>query len=660
MASLTGRKAQAYSEKNIQVFRGIDGPRKRPTMYLGERGDQMVWRALKELVDNAIDEAFSGRNDTVELYLDPKNDTYIVADHAEGIPVGFNKAEGKSTLDIVFTELHGGGKFDDSAYKNSVGVNGLGAACTNAVSNSLRVWTQRDNVWHFREYDQGVPTVEKVVRVRQPDAVVLAKLKSPAKKYGTIIEFIPNQLIVSQDATNARVKEKEPAKLPVKQVLHWCRMIALMNPGLRVVVSSASGKSLLFHNKDDISAIVRQIVEDNELTTVAKPFVLQTDKVDLTFQWTSHDDINLFHSYVNCSPTRDHGKHYQGFTAVLGRVLQSLKKDVAVRGKNNTFKTSDALYGLVGSLNFKMSEPEFSSQTKDRLTSNVDKDVEELILAPLQAYFEKHKALAATVIKRAMSISKGRDELKKVMQSVGEVRKNQRGMLLPNVLITADSAKPYERELFACEGDSAGGTAADARDPKFQEVFKMRGKITNASRTDMTKLIKSQVVQDFLVALGVDLKSIDLEADSIANMRFSSANLRVGYVMIMCDADSDGGHIAVLLMSVIQRLIPSLYSEDRVFIVRSPLFLATHKNKRYFGDTLDECRANLPSDGKSAHITRAKGLGELDSGDLYEVAFNPEKRKLFHVKPPSSGDGLEYFDAITGTASHVRKELLGL
>jgi DNA gyrase/topoisomerase IV subunit B len=660
MASLTGRKAQAYDESNIKVFRGVAGVAKRPTMYLGERGDQMVWRALKELVDNCVDEAFAGRNDTVELYLDTKNDTYIVADHAHGIPVGFNSTEGKSTLDIVFTELHGGGKFDDSAYKTSAGVHGLGAACTNAISDSLRVWTKRDDVWYYREYDRGIPTVEKVARVRQPDPDVLRKLSSKATAYGTIIEFIPNQEIVSKDATNARVKEKEPAKLPVKQVLHWCKMIALMNPGLRIIVSNSSGKRLTFFNGDDISAIVKQIVEDNELTVVAKPFVLQTEKADLTFQWTSHDDINLFHSYVNCSPTRDHGKHYQGFTSALGRVLQSLKKDVAVRGKNNTFKTSDALYGLVGSLNFKMSEPEFSSQTKDRLTSNIDKDMEELLLEPLYVYFDKHKALAATVIKRAMSISKGRDELKKVMQSVGEVRKNQRGMLLPNVLITAESAKPHERELMVCEGDSAGGTAADARDPKFQEVFKLRGKITNASRTDMTKLIKSQVVQDFLVALGVDLKSIDLDADSIANMRFSSQNLRVGYVMIMCDADSDGGHIAVLLMSVIQRLIPSLYEEDRVFIVRSPLFLATHKNKRYFGDTLDECRANLPTDGKNAHITRAKGLGELDAGDLYEVAFNPEKRKLFHVKPPSTGDGLEYFDAITGTNSAVRKELLGL
>jgi DNA gyrase/topoisomerase IV subunit B len=259
-----------------------------------------------------------------------------------------------------------------------------------------------------------------------------------------------------------------------------------------------------------------------------------------------------------------------------------------------------------------------------------------------------------------MSISKGRDELKKVMKSVGDVRKGQRGMLLPNVLISSDSAKPFERELLIVEGDSAGGTAADARDPTFQEVFKLRGKLTNASRTEMTALIKSKVVQDFLVALGVDLSSLNLEAETITNMKFSSEKLRVGYVMILCDADSDGGHIAVLLMSAIHRLIPTLYEENRVFVVRSPLFLATHKDKRYFGDTLEECRDALPSDGKNANITRAKGLGELDAEDLYEVAFNPSKRRLYQVRPPSTGDALEYFEAITGQASIARKELLGL
>ena len=651
------RKAQAYDESNIKVLMGLEKVRRKPGMYLGERGDQMVWRAIKELVDNSVDEFYAGRNDAAELFIDTKNDLYIIADRAEGIPVGKNKETGKSTLDVVFTELHGGGKFDDKAYKNSAGTHGVGAACANAVAERLRVWTKRDGQWYYREYNKG-EAVGNLKKVKSPDKEVMAKLNDKAAKYGSIICFETDQTICSADATNKRVKNKNPAKLPGKQVLQWSRMIALMNPGLHIYVNTSKGKKFHFFNKGDISAVVKKIMVDNELSGVAKPIVVQTETVDLTLQWTSYDDVNLFRSYVNCSPTRDHGKHYEGFTSALGRVLQKLKKDVKLKGKDNSFKTSDALYGMVGIVNFKMSEPEFSSQTKDRLTSHVNKDVEELLVPLIEEYFAKHKNLAKTVIQRAVAIAKGRDELKKVMKAVGDVRKNQRSML-PTQLTEAASAKPWERELFIVEGDSAGGTAKDARFPKYQEIFKLRGKLTNASRTDMVKLMKTQVIQNFLVAIGVDLKSLDVDGDDLSNLQFDTANLRVGNVMIMCDADSDGGHIAVLLMSAIQRLIPKLFDEGRVYIVKSPLYLTTHQNKRYFGMTLTEIRESLPPNAKP-HITRAKGLGELNASALHVVAFDPATRTLIQVTPPADGDGMAYFQAITGSNSQARKELLGL
>lgn len=652
------RKTSTYDESNIRVLMGLDKVRKKPGMYMGERGHQMVWRMGKELVDNGVDEAFAGRNDTVEFVVDLAKDVYVVADHAQGIPVGKNKETGKSTLDVVFTELHGGGKFDNKAYSASAGTHGVGAACANALCETLEVWTQRDSVWYYRVYFKGEPR-GKIVK-KKPSKEVMEHLQSQVKKYGTIIRFIPDQSIVSSDANNARVKNKEVAKLPIKQALHWFKMIALMNPGLKMVITNAkNGKTYAFLNKGDISAVIKKVCSDYELSTVAKPFVYQTESLDVTLQWTSYDDTNLFKSYVNCSPTKDHGKHYEGFTSAMGRVLQRLKSTVAIRGKNNSFKTADALHGLVGVVNYKMSEPEFSSQTKDRLTSHVNKDVEEVLIPALEEYFDKNKTLAKTVITRALAIAKGRDELKKVMKSVSDVRKNQRGMLLPNILTSATLAKPHERELFVVEGDSAGGTAKDARIPEYQEVFKLRGKITNAMRTSMDKLMKSPVVQNFLVALGVDLKSLDLESDDLANVKFSSDKLRIGYVMIMCDADSDGGHIAVLLLSAIQRLIPSLFSEGRVFIVISPLFLTTYKDKRYFGMTLEECRSSLPK-GANVNITRAKGLGEINAEDLYHAGFNPETRRLYQVKPPSDGDGLAYFEAITGSNSSTRKELLGI
>jgi DNA gyrase subunit B len=448
-------KPQDYSASSIKELKGLEAVRRKPGMYMGERGDQMVWRQHKELVDNSVDEMYAGRNDTVEQYLDPKNNRYIVADHAMGIPIGKNE-DGKEALDIIFTSLHGGGKFDDKAYKNSAGTHGVGAACSNALSTSFRVWTHWKNKWHYRQFKKGVP-VGKLVKVKAPDDDIMECLISPAKSYGSIIVYEPDQSIVAIDSNDKDVKKKTQATIPTKQCVQWSRMIALMNPGLKMIVTVAGGKTYKFWNKKDIGAVVTKIIKDNDLSGVAKPLVISTDNVDLTLQWTSHDDTDLFRTYVNCSPTKDNGKHYEGFTAALGRVLQSAKTDLGKKGKKDTFKTIDALYGMVGILNFKMSEPEFSSQTKDRLTSHVNKDCEEILYPLIAEYFKKHKNLAKIVINRALAIAKGRDELKKVMKSVSEVRKGSGRMLLPNILCAASKAKPHEREIYIVEGDSAGG-----------------------------------------------------------------------------------------------------------------------------------------------------------------------------------------------------------
>lgn len=669
------KKGQAYDESNIKVLKGVEAAKKRIGMYFGERGDQMVYRMTKELIDNCFDEAAAGRNNYIELYVNLSKNTYMVSDHAQGIPVGFNKEAGKSTLDIVFTELHGSGKFDNKAYSKNIGINGVGAACSNAVSDIFEVWTRREGVWYYRHYEKGHP-VGDLKKIKQPPTDVTECLKENVKKYGTIIRFVPDQSIVSEDSTNKAVKVKTVAKLPIQQVLSWLQMTALMNPGLRIVVKSSKGKEFEFLNKADISAVVKKVVTDNELDTLAKPFVLQHDSLDCTFQWTSYDDTNLFKSYVNCSHTTDHGKHYEGFTAALGRVLLKHKNGTAddkekkkpakktVKPKRETkkdipFRTIDAICGLVGLINYKMNEPEFSSQTKDKLTSHVNKDVEEILIPALEAYFEQHKTLAATIIKRAQAIAKGRDDLKKVMKSVADVKRSQTGMLLPTVLASAPDAKPYERETYIVEGNSAGSTSVAARDPKFQEIFKLRGKLTNSMRTDMSSLLRSQVVQNMLVAFGVDMRSLDLDAENTKNIKFSTQNLRIGNVMILCDADTDGGHIAVLLLSAIHKLLPDLMNEGRVYIVRTPLFLTLYKGKRYFGSTLEECKEALP-EGANPHITRAKGLGELDPDELYDVAFDPQKRKLYKVHMPKDSEALSYFYAITGSDSTSRKQLLGL
>lgn len=645
-----------YDESNVKVLKGLNAVRTRPGMYMGERGDEMIRRMLKEIVDNSIDEALAGRNTHVETVINIANNEYIVADSGGGIPVGKHKEEKVSVLELLFSSLHAGGKFDDAAYKTSSGTHGVGAACTNALSDVFTIYTQRDSVWYTQSYEKGVKKTE-VSRIKLPPKEITARLQKTTKEYGTIIRFIPDQTVVSIDATDARVKPKNyaKAKLDVRAFVEWTRMIALFNPGLKMVTSfEDKKKTATFHNTKGLEAVVNHIIEKNELSRVAKPFVLQTDNLDIALQWTSYDELDLFNTYVNCGRTRDHGKHFDGFRDALQRALTLHK------GKTDKFKTIDAMYGMVGALNYKMSGAEFSSQTKDRLTSNVGKAVEETVYEALVAFFDKNKTLAKTIIKRAMAITKGRDELKKVMKSVTDVKKSGKGALLPNNLVVSSTKDPMKRELFIVEGDSAGGTAKVARFSDYQEILKLTGKPANSLRAPLAKVLAMKALQHLMVALGIDGKTLDTEQEDMSKMTFSTKNLRVGSVYMLADADVDGGHINCLVLSLIWRVVPDLIREGRVFIVDAPLYNVFHNNKRYFGATFDDVVAQLPKGAPTNMISRAKGWGEISPEALRYVAFDPKTRRVLRVLTPPNGEAEEYFRAIMGENSQVRKDLLGL
>lgn len=644
-----------YDEDNIQVLKGLEAVRKRPGMYMGERGDPMVYRALKEIVDNSFDEFVAGRNKLIELILDANENVYIVADQAGGVPVGIHKTEKKSTLEVIFTQLHAGGKFDDKAYKTSSGTHGVGAAATNALSEQFTVWSQREGQWHTQDYAKGIPK-HAVKKCKAPKIEHGGfSLIDNLKKYGTIVRFVPDQTVVSESATEKKAKKLVTAKLNLKATLIWLNNVAMLNPGLTIRVTAIGKKSkqYVFLNKEGLPAIVKKLAEDNELSLIAKPFLYQSDLIDCVVQWSSHTDTDMFSSFVNCSPTRDHGKHVDGFVSALGKVLNANK------GARDKFKVSDALNGLIGSFNFKMNGAEYNSQTKDRLTSLVNKEVEEVILPALEDYFSKHKTLAKTVIKRATEIGKGRDQLKAVMKSVSGVTKGNAVASVSAFLTTANRCKPEERELYIVEGDSAAGTAKEARDPRNQEVFKLTGKLANAIRTDLPTLVSTKAVGLLLVALGIDTKNIDFEQD-ISKIHFSTNKLRVGKVMLLSDADVDGKHINTLLLSLIWRLVPDAIREGRVFVVDAPLYSAFYGNVRYFGASFEDVAKQLPDRANKNIISRAKGWGEIEADMLKFVAFDPKNRSLIQIQPPKDGDGEAYFKSIMGENTQARKDLLGL
>jgi DNA gyrase subunit B len=649
-------KSATYDESSVKVLKGLSAVRMRPGMYMGERGNEMVRRMLKEIVDNAIDEALAGRNNYVETVINLKANEYIVADAGGGIPVGKHAEEKVSVLELLFSSLHAGGKFDSSAYKQSSGTHGVGAACTNALSDEFIVWTKRTGTWYSQTYEMGVKKTE-VTKVKSPPKEILNRLQKDAKDYGTIIYFRPDQKVVSVDSKFPKPLPKNAgeARLEIKNFVAWTRMIALLNVGLEMVTTyEDKKKTVRYLNKKGLEAIVKHILEQNELDGKGKPFVLQTENLDIAVQWSNYEELDHFKTYVNCGLTRDGGKHLDGFRNALGRAISKYKT------KSDKFSTVDCMYGLVGVLNYKMSGAEFSSQTKDRLTSNVNKEVEEVVLKALTEFFDANKTLVKTIIRQANAIGKGRDNLTKAMKAIAGAKKGGKSAATPDCLISSETKNPEERELYIVEGDSAAGTCKLARFPRFQEVFKLTGKPANATTLPLPKVLEMKALQNLIVALGINTGSMDLTKEDMSKMTFNTKGLRIGSVYVLADADVDGKHISCLLLAMIWRVVPDLIREGKVFIVDAPLYNAFHNNKRYFGATFEDVAQQLPKGASTGIISRAKGWGEISADMLRYVAFDQKTRRVLRVRPPKNDDSREYFRDLMGEQAAVRRELLGL
>lgn len=504
-------KQQQYTEDSIHHFKGLEGVRAKPGMYLGERGNAMVYRCVKEPVDNAYDEYSAGRNSYIELVVDTKNSTYIIADKGQGIPVGVHKTAKISTLTLVLTELHAGGKFNNSAYSTSSGTHGIGVSATNAVSEKFEVWTFRDKVWYYQAFAKGKPTT-KVIKANPPKDVSSKLSYSP--KSGTILKFTPDQSVVSSD-------KKTKAFLESKLAYSWLKNLALLNKNLTVTVTY-DGTTKTFLNTVGVVKVLNSRVKKLELETLTKPLVYEDEVLSFAIQWTSYSEDTGVSSYVSSSVTRDGGSHLDEFYDALTKAL------AAYKSASDKYTPKDLRYGVVGVINYKMSGPEFSSQVKDRLVSNLKKDVFNRSLKYFEEYFAAHKSTARKIIKRAKDIKKTKDEFSKLLKNVSQIRKAKGGVLLPTVLSSA-KCTPDKRELFIVEGDSASGSAKRARDSAYQEVLKLTGKFSNAIRTPMAKLLKSKSVQNILIAIGYDHKQED-----------PVKSLRVQRLYFLSDPDPDG------------------------------------------------------------------------------------------------------------------------
>ncbi|MEM0203082.1 MAG: DNA topoisomerase (ATP-hydrolyzing) subunit B [Archaeoglobaceae archaeon] len=607
-----------YTAKDIAVLDDLEAVRKRPGMYIGNVGIRGLHHLLWEVVDNSVDEALAGfcKKIIVTLHSDG---SASVEDDGRGIPVDMHEL-GKSALEIVMTKLHAGGKFGEKVYKVAGGLHGVGVSVVNALSEWLEVWVKRDGKVYYQRYERGVPKTEVLV-------------VGEAKETGTKVRFKPDAEIFettefNYDIISQRLKE-----------------IAYLNPGLKIVLKDErNGKEKEFLFNDGIVGLVKSLNKGKKV--LHEPIYIESKKngiiVEVAFQFTD-SEIESVHAFANNIKNVDGGTHVIGFKAGLTRAVneygrKSFKKFEALSG-------AEIREGLTAVISVKVPQPQFEGQTKSKLTnSEVKTAVESVVYAGVLKWMEENAKDAEMLINRFLVIKKAREAAKRAKELVK--KRDELSITLPGKLADCSSKKVEERELFIVEGESAGGSAKQARDRRFQAILPIRGKIINVEKAGMVKILRNEEIKAIISAIGAGIdKSFDIE-----KMRYSK-------VIIMCDADVDGSHIRTLLLAFFYRHMRPLIEAGRLFIAQPPLYGVKKGGKVYYAYSEAELKKLIEKLG-NAEVQRYKGLGEMNPEQLWETTMNPEKRILIQVKIEDAKRADELFRVLMGEDVESRKNFI--
>lgn len=612
---------KSYGADSIQVLEDLEHVRKRPGMYIGSQDSDGIRHILKEVVDNSIDEWLEGHATTIEVELNSKDHVFRILDDGRGIPIEKHKKTGESTLITVFTSLQAGGKFEKQSYAVSAGLHGVGLKATNALSEWLvaRVW--RSGACYEQRFERGAA----MTKAPQPNKDLSAKGRS-----GTEVWFHPDTQIFGTHRAD-----------PVR-IQRWLEETSHLCPGLKIRLL-LDGEEHLFESKG-LSRLVQ--VRASSAKSLHDPISFESKdrKVSASFLWTEDEGEDWF-SACNASSTPEGGKHVEGAMKAISEVLTPYAKKKAVEVRDLT----DGLHGAVQVL---VTEPQFKSQTKEKLlNADVRDEVFSFLYPQLKSFFDQNKKLADKIVTRALEIKKARESYKKLRGAIGQTaaKKDARG-ILPDKLVEAMRCTIEERELFIVEGDSAGGSAKVARDPYYQEVLPLKGKIPNAVQTSADKLLQHTEVASILKATGIQLgprgKTVDL------------SNVRVGKVLLLMDADPDGSHIASLALTFFCTWMADFVREGYLFVVDSPLFVGVHKDQRWYAHTLPDLERVSGRTAAQLQVSRLKGHGEADAEELRHYAMNPATRKLWRISLGPADQ--EIILSLMGTDTTARKTLLGL
>jgi DNA gyrase subunit B/topoisomerase-4 subunit B len=595
--------ATSYTAKDITVLEGLEPVRKRPGMYIGGVGSTGLHHLVWEILDNSVDEAMNGHGANIWVSLHKDGSSITIEDDGRGIPVDAHPKTKKSALEVIFTVLHAGGKFEAGNYKTAGGLHGVGASVVNALSRELVATVKRDGQQYEMRFKQGKP------------AGALKKLGA-ARGTGTTVFFRPDPTVFPKiEFDPAVIRER----LEIASYLHR---------GVKVTFEDeATGRKEVFQHQEGLVDYLRKIVGERGAKPINEaPFTIEKEnglKLELALQWTEATDEHL-RSYVNGIPTGSGGTHENGFRAGLGKAVRNYIETHNLTPKGVTLTAEDIREGLVGVLSVFLQEPQFQGQTKDRLNNpEMLSAVDGMVRPALEHWLNHNQSIAEAIVARIILAARAREASRAAQQEVVRKGPTSGRVTLPGKLSDCTHPGSVTSELFIVEGDSAGGSAKQGRDRARQAILPLRGKVMNTEGLATGKVLENKELSDLVTALGCGVgKSFDI------------ARIRYGKVIILADADSDGHHIATLLLTFIYRHMPQLLSSGKVYLAQPPLYRIDIGKETFWA--LDENQKTQIIKQKAGRatpeVTRFKGLGEMMPKVLWETTLNPRTRRLLRVE----------------------------
>ena len=692
--------ANQYNEDSIQILESQEAVRTRPAMYIGDTGKKGLHHLVWEILDNSVDEHMAGHCSKINVIVSSDNKTLTVIDNGRGIPTAVKQEDPKkrSTLEIVLTELHAGGKFGDdgSGYEAAGGLHGVGASCVNFLSVNLLAEVSRDKKLYQLSFERGIP-------------VGSTKEIGTSTSTGTKITFTPDFNIFGQFAVEDAFREHLIDAFEVDEVFAECsgkwrkalingevngsvffnifkstnineqsldviyriwhkrsndniqfeeavlirrlRETAYLNGGLKIVYENKhTGTKEDFYFEGGIADYVSYLASSRTGIFPSKPFFFDNKSgkvnVQVAFQYGEEDEETI-HTYANNINTADGGTHLSGFKTSITRVVNQFARSSGVlKEKESNLSGEDIREGIIAIISVRLPQPQFEGQTKGKLGSQeVEGVVNRLFAEAITEYFEKNPTIVKNIAERALRAAKARAAAKRASESIKRQGFLGRSGSLPGKLSDCNSEDATSTELYIVEGDSAAGSCKGGRDPEFQAVMPIRGKIINPEKNDYAKLMQNEEVAAIISALGTGIRD-----------EFNINDLRYGKIIIMTDADDDGAHIAALLMTFFYRFMRPLITEGHLFLAKPPLYRVIVENQRFYIHTNEELDSYRKKYGDKIEVTRFKGLGEMDADELGVTTMEIGKRQVIQVTVDDADEASRILSVLMGSNVGPRKE----